>query len=60
MKCLCDDTSPFMLASIQVESGELFQEREVQKGLRPQWYIGLFHLISVQVYGRQYFIIPLK
>ena len=39
MKRLCDDTSPFMLASIRVESGELFQEQEVRKGFRPQWYI---------------------
>ena len=39
MKRLCDDISPFVLASIQVESGELFQEEEVRKDLRPQWYI---------------------
>ena len=27
MKRLCDDTSPFVLASIRVESGELFRRR---------------------------------
>ena len=33
MKRLCDNTSPSVLASIRVESGEIFQEEGVAVGM---------------------------